>query len=279
MKPRAARARLARETVEILEQGGYRLADGRRVAIAEWLAAARRGTRVFTPDELAALDADTNAPAGAPPAIRVLNASTLAAARALADAHGPRAPVPEFRLGAQAGRRFPQGRPGPGGGAGARDRALRLPARGRRLLHRQPPLRHRALHRPHDPRTRRAGLPRRRRPPARRAVSRVDRQRPGGEPQRAQKNEPSMLREARPAMRRRMSRLLGARPPPRPPATGARRLGLRRVRPRARARGGGLPRPAGPRRPLRRRLRDRGLRRPRSPARRAGVRGVPAVFR
>ena len=88
MKAREIRARLARETVEILEQGGYSMPDDRRVAIAESLATAKRATRVLTPDELAALDEETTARAGNPPEIRVLNASTLAAARALTDSSG-----------------------------------------------------------------------------------------------------------------------------------------------------------------------------------------------
>lgn len=88
MKSREARARIARETVEVLAQGGYRLADGRRVSIDDWLATAKRGTRVFTPAELAALDGEPHARTGEPSGIQVASASTLAAARLLVDGTG-----------------------------------------------------------------------------------------------------------------------------------------------------------------------------------------------
>lgn len=88
MGKREDRARLARETVEVLERGGYRLPDGRWISISDWLAEAKRGTRVSTPDALAALEDDAGGLVGEAPECRVVNASTLGAARPLADERG-----------------------------------------------------------------------------------------------------------------------------------------------------------------------------------------------
>ncbi len=208
MKPRQARARLARETLEILEHGGYRLPDGRWISIGDWLAEAQHATRVFTPDELAALDGAADRRPTTPPETRVRNASTLAAARALADTTGHDPLCLNFASARQPGGGFLKG-------AQAQEEAL---ARATGLY---PCLREAntyysanrdcatALytdHMIHSP-----GVP----------VLRDDAGHLLGEPYRVSivsapavnrsalaQNEPDRLEQARPTMRRRMSRLL-----------------------------------------------------------------------
>ncbi|MDZ7829364.1 MAG: TIGR02452 family protein [Halofilum sp. (in: g-proteobacteria)] len=208
MNAREAHARLARETVEALTQGGYRLADGRWVSIAEWLAEAKRSTRVFTPDELAALEGETNARTAAPPEIRVLNASTLTAARALTDDTGHEPLCLNFASARNPGGGFLKG-------AQAQEEALAR-ATGLYACLREAPAYYTANrrcdttlytdHMIHTP-----GVP----------VFRDDDGNLLAEPYRVsvvsapavnrsalKKNEPAMLREARSTMRRRMRRLL-----------------------------------------------------------------------
>jgi uncharacterized protein (TIGR02452 family) len=96
---------IARDTVAIVRDGGYRTAGGDRVDIAERVAAAVAGTRLYLPD------APLPEPAGdrpAPTAVRVTNSSSLAAARELGGDvaclvfASARNPGGGFRNGAQA---------------------------------------------------------------------------------------------------------------------------------------------------------------------------------
>ncbi len=85
MASRNTRARIARETVEILERGWYVAPDGGRVSVAESLAGARAGTRFFGPDDFGEVFRRRDARAGRPAdtEFRVSNCTTLVAARTL----------------------------------------------------------------------------------------------------------------------------------------------------------------------------------------------------
>jgi uncharacterized protein (TIGR02452 family) len=88
MASRSIRARIARETVEILERGWYPAPDGRRVAVADELTHARERSRLYTPDDFAEVfrrRAEFAGRADRPPRteFRVENCTTLAAARRL----------------------------------------------------------------------------------------------------------------------------------------------------------------------------------------------------
>lgn len=72
---------IAQETLQIVTQGGYRAVLGREVRLAEGVAHAVAGTRLYVPGEEVA----TAAPAGARLIIRVTNETTLSAARRLGD--------------------------------------------------------------------------------------------------------------------------------------------------------------------------------------------------
>jgi uncharacterized protein (TIGR02452 family) len=72
---------IAQETLQIVKQGGYRAVSGREVRLAEGVAHAVAGTRLYLPAEEVAV----SAPAGAAPAVRVTNETTLSAARRLGD--------------------------------------------------------------------------------------------------------------------------------------------------------------------------------------------------
>ncbi len=78
---------LAQQTLAIVDDGGYSLPTGERVEIKAAVAAALRGTRLYAPDQLAALVAGP-AGDGRPPTIEVAAETTCAAARRLA-ATGP----------------------------------------------------------------------------------------------------------------------------------------------------------------------------------------------
>lgn len=90
MVNRKARKRIAEETLEILERGGYDL-DGARIDIHDSLDAARTNSRVYSPEDLDAILAPSPA-AGAnafDTRISVRNATTFAAARELTEAGHP----------------------------------------------------------------------------------------------------------------------------------------------------------------------------------------------
>ncbi len=81
-------AGVAKETLAIVAAGRYRAPSGATRELGPELAAARAGTRLYEPEELAALVADLPALAGPPPAVTVTAETTSAAARRLA-ATGP----------------------------------------------------------------------------------------------------------------------------------------------------------------------------------------------
>jgi uncharacterized protein (TIGR02452 family) len=88
MASRTTRARIARETVEILERGWYVTPDGGRVSLTDTLAHARTNSRLYTPDEFSDVFrrcAEFAARAGRPEKVefRTANCTTLAAARRL----------------------------------------------------------------------------------------------------------------------------------------------------------------------------------------------------
>jgi uncharacterized protein (TIGR02452 family) len=85
---RSKRARLARETLEILDRGAYTTPAGREVSVADELAAARSGSRLYRPEQLDDLlrrrDELMRPREGRPPvAFEVVNETTLQAARRL----------------------------------------------------------------------------------------------------------------------------------------------------------------------------------------------------
>ncbi len=81
---RNERARIAAETVKILERGTYSSVDGRTVRIADRLASACAGTRLYRPDAYDSVIAAALAlPGHCTADVRVVNGTTLAAARAL----------------------------------------------------------------------------------------------------------------------------------------------------------------------------------------------------
>lgn len=80
-------AGLARHTLAIVEEGGYLAPSGTRRDLRAPIERAVGGTRLYTPDVLAALVAQPG-PGGPPPRIEVVDATTAAAARRLA-ASGP----------------------------------------------------------------------------------------------------------------------------------------------------------------------------------------------
>ncbi|MGA4838324.1 TIGR02452 family protein [Streptomyces sp. G45] len=73
---------IARETVAIVAAGGYRTPGGRRVPLADAVAAARAGTRLFGPEPVAVPFHET-APAAADAVVEVTGESSLEAARRL----------------------------------------------------------------------------------------------------------------------------------------------------------------------------------------------------
>jgi uncharacterized protein (TIGR02452 family) len=87
MVSRNTRARIARETVEILERGWYVAPDGRRVSVAELLAHARAGTRLYAPGDFAEVFRRRAARQG-DTEFHVGNCTTLAAACSLVQGQG-----------------------------------------------------------------------------------------------------------------------------------------------------------------------------------------------
>jgi uncharacterized protein (TIGR02452 family) len=93
MASRSTRARIARETVEILERGWYDTPDGRRVSLAEPLAHARGQSRLYAPGDFEEVfrrrDEWSSRPRRPDPAeFRAVNCTTLAAARDLVQGEG-----------------------------------------------------------------------------------------------------------------------------------------------------------------------------------------------
>lgn len=97
---------IARETVEALDRGAYRTAGGAEVAIADEVAGAVAGTRLYLPDD--PLPGPPASAAHLPATIEVTNESTLAATRRLGGDlaclvfASARNPGGGFRNGAQA---------------------------------------------------------------------------------------------------------------------------------------------------------------------------------
>lgn len=79
---RAHRANLARETLSIIEQGGYTAPSGNSVVLGDAIATMLQGTHVYAPEELGALPASPQAPA-LDTRLTVTNETTLAAAARL----------------------------------------------------------------------------------------------------------------------------------------------------------------------------------------------------
>ncbi|MFW6111794.1 MAG: TIGR02452 family protein [Candidatus Bipolaricaulota bacterium] len=84
MNNRRKRARVARETVEILDRGYYRTKSGSRADIEDALNFAIENTKLYRPEELEKLEPEPSAKAQ--PSIRVTNATTLEAAKGLIEA-------------------------------------------------------------------------------------------------------------------------------------------------------------------------------------------------
>lgn len=85
MTTRDERARIAEETLAIVERGGYELQDGQPVDIAEAQAAAVIGTELYTPERIDGLarGGSDGAAAATETAIETVNCTTFAGARSL----------------------------------------------------------------------------------------------------------------------------------------------------------------------------------------------------
>jgi uncharacterized protein (TIGR02452 family) len=85
MASRNTRARIARETVEILERGWYAAPGGRKVSVSDLQAHARAHTRLYAPDDFAEVlrRRDERPGRSRETDFRVVNCTTLAAARRL----------------------------------------------------------------------------------------------------------------------------------------------------------------------------------------------------
>jgi uncharacterized protein (TIGR02452 family) len=84
MASRSGRARIARETVTILERGSYESPGGKLIELGKLLDRARHGSILYTPDHFAASPSPrTRRPTEYPTTFEVLNATTLAAASRL----------------------------------------------------------------------------------------------------------------------------------------------------------------------------------------------------
>lgn len=87
MSNRKARAQIARQTVDILENGEYSLPDGTTVSIANSMTKAREGTALYSPDRFAEVFAKLDVPTDRfATAFQIENSTTLSAARRLVDA-------------------------------------------------------------------------------------------------------------------------------------------------------------------------------------------------
>ena len=141
-KIRELRASLARETVAILERGTYTSPNGVVVDLGEEIARAVSGTVEYAPDA----DLPNPSPNPARMRIEVTPEGTFEAAHRLRDANPV---VLNFASAKHPGRWVPRWRPGPGGGAGPGQRAVRLHQGPRHVPH-EPAARH-SLQRCHDP--------------------------------------------------------------------------------------------------------------------------------
>jgi uncharacterized protein (TIGR02452 family) len=91
MTNRSIRAQIAHDTLKILDDGGYQPPSGRKVDIAEWLAAARTNSVLYEPEDFDRLLAQRDEIVGTrsksrPTVFQVLNLSTLSAARRIGEA-------------------------------------------------------------------------------------------------------------------------------------------------------------------------------------------------
>lgn len=92
MPSRNGRAKVARETLEILESGQYETPSGQTVDIASHLARAVKNTRLYAPHQFPEVFAIRDKKLGGTSGlggmeVRVINATTLAAARLLVEEH------------------------------------------------------------------------------------------------------------------------------------------------------------------------------------------------
>jgi uncharacterized protein (TIGR02452 family) len=88
MSNRARKAEIARETLAILEAGGYTTAEGRRVDLAEDLHRAVAATSLYRPDDFPRHPAPTSDSPRRDSTIEVTEETTLQAAARLADEYG-----------------------------------------------------------------------------------------------------------------------------------------------------------------------------------------------
>jgi uncharacterized protein (TIGR02452 family) len=85
---RDIRMRVAQSTLAALEQGAYQSADKQRVVLAAAQRAAEAGSRLYRPADVEDLLREFDQPGGVPAEVRVYAATTLQAATALAGAGG-----------------------------------------------------------------------------------------------------------------------------------------------------------------------------------------------
>ena len=133
---------IAQQTVEIVKQGRYDLANGRAVEIAPLVDFCLAATRFYLPEQLEATRRSVLAsvPEGDEATIEVRNESTLAGIfRPLAETSEPVAGA-QLRFRQKPGRRLSQRQPGPGRVAGPQFGAVRLAAPGPGLLRASPGL-------------------------------------------------------------------------------------------------------------------------------------------
>jgi uncharacterized protein (TIGR02452 family) len=88
MASRNTRVRIARETVEIIERGWYTTPSGSQVSLDDQLVHARANSRLYTPGDFADVfrrrdELRSRPPRAANTTFRVVNCTTLAAARSL----------------------------------------------------------------------------------------------------------------------------------------------------------------------------------------------------
>lgn len=74
----------SRQVLQILDTGGYEAPAGGRVSLASTQNASETGTRLYTPEDLEALRAQTGTD-GSPPSIEVIDATTQVAAQKLSE--------------------------------------------------------------------------------------------------------------------------------------------------------------------------------------------------
>jgi uncharacterized protein (TIGR02452 family) len=93
MASRKHREAVARDTVTIFDRGDYARADGTTISIADSLARAKAGTKLYRPDDFGADDFAPSFDPSATTEFRVTNRTTLAAARAILEERPDANPV------------------------------------------------------------------------------------------------------------------------------------------------------------------------------------------